>query len=97
MIKKIALGMISLLTLTVIAGRAQMKNVSGQKPAKEYEVAVYYFPDYHPDSINARWHGQGWTEWSLVKDARPRFPGQQQPKQPLWGYFNESDPKGAAR
>lgn len=97
MIKKIALGMISLLTLTVIAGRAQMKNVSGQKPAKEYEVAVYYFPDYHPDSINARWHGQGWTEWSLVKDARPRFPGHQQPKQPLWGYFNEADPKWAAR
>ena len=97
MIKKIALGMISLLILTVIAGRAQMKNVSGQKPAKEYEVAVYYFPDYHPDSINARWHVQGWTEWSLVKDARPRFPGHQQPKQPLWGYFNEADPKWAAR
>ena len=27
---------------------------------KDYEVAVYYFPNYHPDSINARWHGKGW-------------------------------------
>lgn len=65
--------------------------------SKNYEVAVYYFPNYHIDSINERWHGKGWTEWDLVKSARPRFNGHQQPKIPAWGYFDESDPKWAAK
>jgi hypothetical protein len=63
----------------------------------DYQVAVYYFPNYHPDSINAKWHGKGWTEWKLVKAARPRFKGHEQPKVPVWGYFNEADPKWAAK
>ena len=58
-----------------------------------YEVAVYYFPDYHPDERNAVWHGPGWTEWELMKKAGPRFPGHQQPKIPLWGYEDESKPE----
>ena len=64
---------------------------------KKYEVAVYYFPNYHPDSINIRWHGRGWTEWEVVKMAKPRFGGHEQPKVPSWGYFNEADPKMAAK
>jgi hypothetical protein len=64
---------------------------------KEYQVAVYYFPDYHVDPINEKWHGKGWTEWELVKAAGPRFPEHLQPKIPAWGYFDESDPKWAAR
>lgn len=64
---------------------------------KEYEVAVYYFPNYHPDSINSGWHGKGWTEWEVVKAAKSRFKGHEQPKVPTWGYFNEADPKWAAK
>ena len=37
--------------------------------------------------------GQDWSEWELVKAARPRFPGHHQPNVPLWGYADESDPK----
>jgi hypothetical protein len=59
---------------------------------KQTEVAVYYFPNYHPDPLNEQWHGQGWTEWELVKAARPRFQGHDQPKIPMWGYEDESDP-----
>jgi hypothetical protein len=66
-------------------------------PKKAYEVAVYYFPNYHVDSINERWHGKGWTEWDLVKVSRPRFEGHLQPKVPTWGYFNEADPVWAAK
>jgi hypothetical protein len=66
-------------------------------PKKAYEVAVYYFPNYHVDSINERWHGKGWTEWDLVKISRPRFEGHLQPKVPTWGYFNEADPAWAAK
>lgn len=62
-----------------------------------YEVAVYYFPNYHVDSMNEVWHGKGWSEWDLVKTAKPRFPNHQQPKVPAWGYFDESDPAWAAK
>jgi len=56
------------------------------------EIAVYYYPQYHPDPRNDRWHGKGWTEWELVKRAEPRFPGHHQPRVPAWGYTDESDP-----
>lgn len=59
-----------------------------------YDLAVYYFPNYHDDDIrNELRYGKGWSEWELVKNASPRFEGQNQPKIPLWGYTNESDPK----
>ena len=61
------------------------------------QTAVYYFPDYHTEPRNDPYHGSGWTEWELMKVARPRFPGHQQPKQPLWGYEDESDPAVMSR
>lgn len=56
------------------------------------EIAAYYFPNYHEDRRNEAWHGKGWTEWDLMKSATPRFEGHEQPKIPLWGYEDESDP-----
>ncbi|MCL4505413.1 MAG: glycoside hydrolase family 99-like domain-containing protein [Chloroflexi bacterium] len=56
------------------------------------QVCVYYFPNYHVDPRNELIHGRGWTEWELVKTARPRFPGHQQPRIPAWGYEDEADP-----
>jgi len=61
------------------------------------EVAAYYFPNYHRDVRNDKWHGNGWTEWELVKRAEPRFPGHAQPKLPAWGFEDEADPKVMAR
>ena len=62
-----------------------------------YEIGAYYFPNYHVDPRNEKVHGKGWTEWELVKRAEPRFSGHQQPKKPLWGFEDESDPKVFAR
>ncbi len=62
-----------------------------------YTVACYYFPNYHPDVRNQTVHGEDWTEWELVKEARPRFASHSQPKVPLWGYADESDPAVMAR
>jgi len=59
---------------------------------KDQNITVYYFPNYHRDVRNALTHGSGWNEWELVRQARPRFPGHLQPKVPLWGYEDESDP-----
>lgn len=61
------------------------------------EIFAYYFPNYHADAKNAAAHGAGWDEWELVRNARPRFPGHDQPKVPLWGYEDEADPKVMAR
>ncbi len=58
----------------------------------DYEVGVYYFPNYHVDPRNEAVHGPGWTEWELVKTARPRFEGHRQPRVPTWGYVDEADP-----
>jgi hypothetical protein len=70
---------------------------SKQTPDDSYTVACYYFPNYHIDPRNERQHGPGWTEWELVKGARPRFKEHEQPKEPLWGYEDESDPLVMAR
>ncbi len=62
------------------------------KPERECQVAAYYFGNYHVDPRNEQAHGKGWTEWNIVKGATPRFPGHRQPRIPLWGYQDESDP-----
>ena len=61
----------------------------------EYDIAALVYPGYHPDP---RWkelglfpEGQG--EWFNVKDAKPKWPGHDQPRVPVWGYENEADPK----
>ncbi len=61
-------------------------------------VATYYFGNYHPgDPRNEALKGPGWSEWELVKAARPRFPGHHQPNVPAWGFLDESDPAVMAR
>lgn len=55
-------------------------------------VAAYYFPNYHEDKRNAEYHGDGWTEWDLVKKAQPRFENHHQPLVPAWGYTDEANP-----
>jgi len=72
--------------------------VHGGAEESPVTVACYYFGNYHPgDPRNEARLGAGWTEWELLKAAKPRFPGHQQPKVPLWGYEDESDPGVMAR
>jgi hypothetical protein len=61
------------------------------------KVGVYYFPNYHLDKRNKLSHGEGWTEWELVKRAEPKFKGHIQPKVPLWGYEDEANPEVMAK
>ncbi|MCL5019888.1 MAG: glycoside hydrolase family 99-like domain-containing protein [Patescibacteria group bacterium] len=63
------------------------------KPHKNYQIGVYYFPNYHVDPRNEAVHGRGWTEWELVKRGEPKYPGHRQPRKPLWGYEDESKPQ----
>jgi len=64
--------------------------VSATEPG--IEVAAFYFPNYHPNPQNTARYGTNWTEWRLMQEARPRFPGHAQPKVPAWGYGDEAQP-----
>ena len=64
---------------------------------QKYQVGAYYFPNFHHDTRNDDWHGKNWNEWRLLQAAKPRFPGHQQPKIPLWGYEDEANPTVMAK
>jgi hypothetical protein len=56
------------------------------------DTVAVYFPSYHRDELNDRWYGDGWSEWKLLEQAKPLFPGHKQPKLCTWGSFDEADP-----
>lgn len=62
-----------------------------KKPAN-LTVACYAFPNYHPSAIHDHLYGPGWTEYNLLRSARPWFEGHQQPRGPLLGELDESLP-----
>jgi len=79
---------------TLTAGNIPKKDTDSAK----ITIAAYYFPNYHTnDARNIINKGSGWSEWELVKAARPRFPGHHQPNVPAWGYTDEKDPKVMAQ
>jgi hypothetical protein len=81
----------------ILTGVVSVRGEEGGS-TERVQVASYYFGNYHPgDPRNEKNKGPGWSEWELVKAARPRFPGHQQPKVPLWGYEDESDPAVMAK
>ena len=60
-------------------------------------MAAIYCPLWHNYDHASSWKGEGWCEWELVKGAIPRFKGHRLPLRPTWGFFDESDPRWAAR
>ena len=81
--------------LSVAAGTLPFANGESSTEGKggDYTVAIYYWPNFHRDAYHQSKKGEGWTEWEIVKNAKPKFDGHDQPKVPLWGYRDESDPQ----
>jgi hypothetical protein len=71
------------------SGRHEDKPVSSN-----YYVAAYIWPSCHDDPMaREKLWPEGTGEWEVIKKGNPRFDGHYQPRQPLWGYEMDNDPK----
>lgn len=82
--------------LSALGFTAEARNIT--KDSKDYVVSAYVWPSCHDDSLGHKYLWQdGEGEWEVIKKGYPRFEGHQQPKQPLWGYELDNDPKVVER
>lgn len=65
------------------------------KQGEKCRILALYLPQFHETIENSKNWGEGYTEWTAVKNAKPYYKGHKQPKKPLNNnYYDLSDETG---
>ena len=72
--KKSSVIIIGLSIVMLLKLDAQVAGKKGTLNQNKYDVAVYYFPQWHVDTANQRTYGYPWTEWETQKKQNQGFP-----------------------
>ena len=56
-------------------------------------MAAYYWPAYHDEPRWRNFFDGAEGEWEIIRNAIPKYEGHRQPRVPLWGYEDETDPR----
>ncbi|WP_199913387.1 glycoside hydrolase family 99-like domain-containing protein [Flagellimonas amoyensis] len=64
-----------------------------QKKDSDYKVAAYYWPAYHNEPRWRTFFDGREGEWEIIHRALPKYEGHRQPRVPVWGYEDETNPK----
>ena len=59
-------------------------------------ILALYLPQFHTFKENDEWWGEGYTEWTAVRRAKPCYKGHVQPRVPLDDIYYDLDKDGAA-
>lgn len=82
------------LALSLLACQPKPNNlISKNSDENQYDIAAYVWPAYHQEPRMKEFYRGDNGEWERIFDAKPKWEGHDQPRQPLWGHLHEDKPE----